>query len=154
RVAALGLRVGGGLALEVGAGNVVEQQVVLQAEQAPQPPLQVQFQHRLVRQQPVQGAVEPVVVDLVVGDAQQVAQGGAAEPVLGDVQFAGRLAEAGQDQDGGHLGPGHVLAPRPQPAVEQGVQVQGLPQPPAQPDVAEAAAALQPEAAQLDGDGL
>src|SRR5262245_15096794 len=41
RVAALRLRVGRGFALEVGAGDVVEQQVVLQTKEPAQPPLEM-----------------------------------------------------------------------------------------------------------------
>jgi hypothetical protein len=56
------------------------------------------------------------------------------------------------DQHGGQVRPGHVGALRRQQAVEQLVEAHGLPQPPAEPDVAEAPAALQAKAAQIDGD--
>src|SRR5262249_3940888 len=84
-VAAARLRVGGRLALEVGAGDVVQQQVVLQGEQPAQPLPQMDLQGALAGQEPVQRPVQAVAVGRVVGDAQRVAQGGAPEPVLGDV---------------------------------------------------------------------
>src|SRR5262245_1212900 len=154
RVAAPGLGVGDGLALEVGAGKVVEQPVVCQAEQ-PAPPLwQGDLQERLVGQQPIQGPREAIIVDLVVGNAQKVPAGGAAEPILGDVQLAGRLAEAGPDQHGRQLGPRPLCTSLRQPLFQKGIEVQRLPQAQPEPDVPEAAAALQVEAVQVDGDRL
>ena len=95
----------------------------------------------------VQGPIQAIIVDLVVANAEQVTQSGTAEPVFRDVQFTGGLAEAGQDQDGGHLGPRHLFTSRRQKALKQSVQTQRLPEAQAQPDVAKASAALQAEAA-------
>ena len=63
----------------------------------------------LVRQQPIQRAVEPVVVDLLGGQAQQILQRRAAVPVLGDVQLARRLAQPREHQHRGHRRPRHLL---------------------------------------------
>jgi hypothetical protein len=85
RVAALrqGIRVG--LAFEIRARHVVQQQVVLDGEQLAEPLLEKHFQRRLVRQQFVQPTVQTVVVDLVARHAQQIAQRGLPVEVLGDV---------------------------------------------------------------------
>ena len=93
-VAALGQRVALGQAFEVGAGHIVEQQVVLQREQLAQPAAQMLLEGLLVRQQPIQGAVETIVVDPLHWQPQQILQRGRAIPVLGDVQFAGRFGQA------------------------------------------------------------
>ena len=53
----------------------------------------MRFQSRLVRQQMFEAAIEPVLVDLLVTELQQVAKCRAAIPVLGNVQLARRLAE-------------------------------------------------------------
>ncbi len=54
-VAALGQRILGRLPLEVDAGDVVEEQVILQREEFPEALDQVLFQGRLVRQQTIEG---------------------------------------------------------------------------------------------------
>ena len=154
RVAAPGLRIGSGLALKVSAGDVVQEQVVFQVEQRAQSFFQVFFQSFLVRQQVIEGAIEAVVIHLGVGDAQQVAQGGPAEPVLGDVQFTGRLTQPSDDQDGHHACPGNFRRGASNKARQQLIQTDGLPQAPGEPNVPEPSAPLQAEAAQIDGDGL
>ena len=112
RVAAFcqGIRIG--LALEVRAGHVVQQQVVLDGEQLAEPLLEKHLQRRLVRQQFVQPAVQAVVVHLVDRHAQQIAQGALPIEVFGDVQFARRLAEPRDDQDQRRQRPGNMLLSR------------------------------------------
>ena len=109
-VAALGQRVGLRLAFEVGAGHVVQQQVVLELEQLAQPALEMGLQLLLVRQQAVQRAIQAIVVDRLGRHAQQVVQRRAAIPMLGDVQLARRLAQPGDHQDRRHRRPRHPLA--------------------------------------------
>jgi len=87
-IAPPGHRVAFGEPLEVGAGHVVEDQVVVQLKQFPQAVLEMGLQRFLVRQQRVEAAVEPVIVDLVRRHAQQVRQGRPLVGVLRDVQFA------------------------------------------------------------------
>ena len=53
RVTPLGRRIGLGLALEIRAGHIVQQQVVLQPEKIAQPIFQKDLQRLLVRQQRV-----------------------------------------------------------------------------------------------------
>ena len=62
-IAALRLRVRFGLALEIGAGHIVEQHFVLHREQLSAALGQMRLQRRLVRQQVIERAIEPVLVD-------------------------------------------------------------------------------------------
>jgi hypothetical protein len=64
RIASRGQRVAVRLALEVSARDVVQQEIIFQLEQGPEAFLEVRFERVLVRQEPVQRAIEPVVVDL------------------------------------------------------------------------------------------
>ena len=141
-------------ALEVCAGHVIEQQIVVEREELAQAPFQMRLERGLVRQQPVEGAVQPVVVDLRARDLEQVLQRGAAVPVLGDMQLARRLAQAGEHQDRGHRRPGHRLAPRRQQLRAQGVQPQRAPERPPEPHRPERPGALQADLIQPHRDRL
>ena len=112
RVAALGQRIGLGLALEIRAGHVVKQQVVLQLEELAQPLLQEDFQGLLVRQERVQRPIQPLLVDLLRRNTQQIGQGALGIEMLGDVQFARRIAEPAEHQHQGHQRPGNVFVAR------------------------------------------
>jgi hypothetical protein len=153
-VAALGQGVARRLPLEVDAGDVVEEQIVLQGEEFPQARDQVLFQRRLLRQQAIEGAVEAVVVDQRRGQGKQVLEGGPAVPVLRDMELARGFTQTGQDQHGGHRRPGHGFAALGQQPLEQLVQPQRAPEGPAKPDVAEGAAALEPDPVQADRDDV
>jgi len=98
-VAPRGQRVARRRPLEVGANHVVEQQVVRQGEGLPQALTQVLLDRCLVRQESIQRAVEPMVIDPLGRDPQQVLERGRPIPVLGDVQLA-----RGLTQPGDHLG--------------------------------------------------
>ena len=54
----------------------------------------MRLQRRLVREQAIERAIEPVLVDLLIAELQQIAKRCAAIPILGNVQLARRLAEA------------------------------------------------------------
>ncbi len=107
RVAALRLRIALSLPFKVGRGDVVQQHVVVQGKQLAHPPRQVRFERRFVRQQLVERAIQPVLVHQRLVQLQQIAQRRAPIPVLGNVQFARRLAQARRDQHRGHLLPRH-----------------------------------------------
>ena len=109
-VAALRQRIARRQSLEVRARHVVQQQVVLQREQLPQPRLQVTFDRFLVRQQTVERAVQAVVIHRFTRQRQQVLERGAPVPVLGDVQLARRLAQARDHQYRRHHRPRRRLA--------------------------------------------
>ena len=63
RVAALGLRIGGRLAFEVGRGDVVEQHFVVDREQLADAFGQMRLERRFMRQQLIERAIQPVLVD-------------------------------------------------------------------------------------------
>ena len=65
RITALCLRIAVGLAFKVSRGHVVDQKVVLQAKQFAQAVFQVFFQCFFVGQQLIQGAIPPVIIDLL-----------------------------------------------------------------------------------------
>ena len=92
RIAALRLRVGQRLALEIGAGDIVEQHFIAHREQFPATLRQMRFQRRLVREQMIEAAIEAILVDRLVAQLKQIAQRRAAVPILGNVQLARRLA--------------------------------------------------------------
>ena len=147
-VAPLGEGIADGLAFKVGAGHIVEEQVVVEGEQLPEAGDEVLLEGGLVGEELVQGAVEPVVIDARRGQRQQILEGGAPIPVLGDMQLARGLAQPGQDQHRRHGGPRHRLAPFGQQAREHRIEPQGAPQGPAKPHVAERAAAFEPDVPQ------
>ena len=57
----------------------------------------------------IERAVEPILVDLLVPELQQIAKRRAPVPVLGDVQLARRLAQPRRHQHRRHLRPGTRL---------------------------------------------
>ena len=82
RIAALGLRILLRLTLEVGAGHVGQQQIVVQLEQLSELFLQVLFQRGLVRQQRIQRTVQTILVDLLGRYTQQLRQSaGSVKPL-------------------------------------------------------------------------
>ena len=131
-----------GQTLEVGTGHVVEQEVVLQRKQLTQPPAEVLFERRLVRQQPIQRAVETIVVDPLLRQPAQIFQRGGAIPILRDMQFAGRLGQTCDDQYRRHLAPRDRFAPRRHQLRAQFVELERAPQLPSQPHPTEPAGAL------------
>lgn len=84
-MAALGLRVGFRLPLEIRAGDVVEQHFVLDREQLTAALRQMRFERRLMGQQAIEAAIEPILVDLLVAELKQVAQSRATVPILGNM---------------------------------------------------------------------
>ena len=113
RVAALGLRIGGRLAFEVGRGDVVEQHFVVHREELPDAFGQMRLERSFVRQQSIERPIQPVLVHQRLVQLQQIAQRRAPIPVLGNVQFARRLTQPGRHQHGGHLLPRLLLPCRP-----------------------------------------
>ena len=135
-VAAPGEWIGRGLSFEVGAGHVVEQQLVVEREQLAQAPLEMLLQTPLVRQQPVERPVQTVVVDPLHRHPREIRQRRPPVPILGNVQLARRLAQPRNHQDRRHRRPRHLLATRRHLRGAKPIELQRLPQSPAQPDVA------------------
>jgi hypothetical protein len=138
------------LAFEVRARHIVQQQIALEFEQLAQPLAQVFFQCLLVRQQLVERLVQPIRVDLLRRNAQELFQRRAPVPGVGDVQLTGRLAESSDREHRRHRAPGDRFAPRFDQRIEPCVEAQHSPQAPGQPDVAKVSGAFQANAAELD----
>jgi hypothetical protein len=104
----------------------------------------------LVHQHAIERSVETVVVDLVLGDAEQIIEGRLAIERLGDVQVARRHAQAADHVQRREIRPANVLAPFGHQAIERFVELQRVPQAQAEEHVAEAARAFDPHGLQLD----
>ncbi len=126
-VAAPGQRIGGGFALEISTGDVVEQQVVIERKQLAQALLQMRLERLLVRQQLVERAVQAVIVYPLLRHAEQIRQRRAAIPILGNVQLARRLAQSRDHQDRCHYRPRHTLASFGHPRGTEPVESQRTP---------------------------
>jgi hypothetical protein len=105
RVAAPRQRICFGLALEICARDIIEQHFVLNRKQLAAAPRQMRFERLLVQNKMIEGAVKPVLVDLIVLKLQQIGKRRAAIPILGNVQFARRLTQPRRHQNGRHLRP-------------------------------------------------
>ncbi len=149
-VPAPGQRVAFSQPLEVRRRHVVQQQVVVDLEQLPEPGSDVPLHGILVRQDLVQRPVQSLLVDLVHRHPEQVVQRRLAVPVLRDMQLARRLREPGQHQDRRHRRPRHLLPTGLDQLLEQHVKPQRPPQQPSQPDIAKLPRTLEPYPPQLD----
>jgi hypothetical protein len=79
----------------------------------------MRLQRGFVLQEMIERPVQPVLVDEVIAQSQQIRQRRALEPILGDVQFARRLAKTRRHQDRGDRRPWHrFLAARQQPVAK------------------------------------
>ena len=105
----------------------------------------------LVREQAIERAIEPVLVDLLITKLQQVAKRRATIPVLGNMQFARRLAQPGRHQHRRHLRPGDAFLARRKQSPAQLFEPQRAPQGERQIHVAELARALNADGLQANG---
>ena len=153
-VAAPRERIALGQTLEVGTGHVIEQKIVLQREEFTEPTTQMLLQRPLVRQQAIQRAVQTIVVDPLNRQSKQIFQGGGAVPSFGDVQFARRLKQSGDDQYRRHLRPRNRFPALRHQLCAQFLQFEHAPQLPSQPDPAEPARALQADSIESYRDAL
>ncbi len=113
----------------------------------------------LVLEQLVESLVEALVRDAVRVDADEVFQGGSAVPVLGDMQLTGRFAQPRDDENHRHVSPVDPFAAPRQRLLAEPVELQRLPQEPAEPNASEGPPFLQPylldaNARQLDGGSI
>jgi len=122
-----------GYTLEVGARHVIEQQVVVEIEQLSEALHQVGFDCLLVRQQSIQAAVEPLVVDCFNAYPEEILQRRGAVPALCHVQFAGWFAQSTNHQNRNDIGPLHRFTSTRQQGREQFIELQRLPQLQSQP---------------------
>ena len=111
RVAALCQWILRGQAFEVRAGHVVEQfRSYSRLKSLPSRDFKCISSAGLVGEEFIESAVTTIVVDFLLGHGEQVVERRAAEPVLGDVQFARRLAEPRDHQHRGHRRPRNFRA--------------------------------------------
>ena len=107
-VTVLGLRDLFAQTLEVGARQVIEENVELRVEQRPPLLHQVPVQCILVFDQPIQAAVQPIFAGRREVHAQQFIQGRLQEPLPMNPPFAARSDQPIDRQDRHHLFPGHI----------------------------------------------
>jgi hypothetical protein len=136
-IPALGQRIGFGLALEIGAGYVIEQDLVLDRKQLAAAPGQMRFAGGLMVHALIERAIEAVLVDLTLVELQELAKRGAPIPIFGDVQFARGFAKPRRDQHSGHLLPGDLFLARRQQSRAQIRRARAAPQGQGQIDIAE-----------------
>ena len=147
-IAALRLRVRLRLAFEIGARHVVEQHVVLDCEQLSATLGQMPFHGPLVREQSIERAIEPILVDLLLAELQQIAKHRSTIPVLGNVQLARRLAQPSRHQHRRHLRPCDPLLAHWKQPPAQLFEAHRTPQGERQVDIAKLARALNTNALQ------
>ena len=97
----------------------------------------MRFQGSLALEQQIERAIQPILVDQIGIQLQQIAQRRAPIPILGDVQLARRLAQPGRHQHCRHLRPRHRLLARRQQLLAQIAQPRAAPQRQRQVHVAE-----------------
>lgn len=97
-VAAVGFGHGVGVALEISAGQIVEQQVEGRAEEILPLLGEGLFEGGLVGEQPVQTAIEPVLVGHAGIGVEQHVHGALGKPFFVDEEFAARGEESVDDQ--------------------------------------------------------
>ena len=122
------------VAFEVGARDVIEQQVTLQLEKLTEPLFEMRFNCLLVRQKPVERGIEPIGRYLLGSHAEQILERSPAISLLFDVQFARRFAEPGDRQDRGYGAPRHILPALRKKLCQQPIEAEHSPRPPGQPD--------------------
>jgi hypothetical protein len=127
-----------GQALEVGTGQVVEQQVVVEPEQGAELVLEVVLDRSPGLQQSIQGPVQAVFGHGAIGDTEEVFQGRGAIPVLRRCRFTAGGAEPIDDLDGHDVGGPDGLLCLGDMSIDDLVEVEELPEPEARPDIAEA----------------
>ena len=96
----------------------------------------------------IEPAVEPILVDLLTAELEQIAKRRPAIPILGNVQLARRLAKSRRNQHGRHLRPRDtLLASRKQPLARR-LKTDAAPQRQRQIHIAKPTRAFDPNALQ------
>ena len=102
----------------------------------------------LCAQQQIERAIQPILVDQIAIELQQIAKRRAPVPVLGDVQLARRLAQPRRHQHRRHLRPGTRFLADGSSLLAQIGQARAPPQRQRQIDIAELPRAFDPHALQ------
>ena len=103
-----------------------------------------------MREQAIERAIEPILVDLLIAELQQIAKRRAAIPVFGDVQLARRLAQSSRHKHRRDLRPGDAFLAHRQQAPAQ-LQPQPTPQGERHIHIAKPTRALDANALQSNG---
>ena len=109
RIPARGLGVAGRLALKERAGHIVDQKLEAHAKPTLVARQQMLAKRLLVPVHRIEGAIQPVVVDLRPRQPQQVFQRRALIPAFSHAQFARLRVEAGDGQRADHRFPQQVF---------------------------------------------
>lgn len=125
-ITALGLGMVLQPALDVGAGQVVQQQVVAEVEEVATLLGQVFLKGSLVRFNEAEAALPVVERPPRPGIVEEFGQGRAGPP-LEDAAFAARIDQAVDGNAGGDRGPGHARADAAQEALQHAVESEVLP---------------------------
>jgi hypothetical protein len=115
-------------AFHIRASEIVKQHVELGSEQLAVSLLEVLLQLRLVRQNPIQTAVQARVVDLAVCDPQEVVQRRRWIPALFNRQFAAWRTQPVDCQKRRHTRPRHIGSTVIHRVLEEAIQFQAPPQ--------------------------
>ena len=151
-VAPPGLRVFLFLPLEVGRGDVVQEDVVADSKELAEAFFQMLLDRIFVLYELVQCPVEPLRVNLFIRDAKQISQRTRLVKLLRDMELTGWLAEPGDDQHFGQARPGDLRVNVRQQLFPELAQTELLDQLQGEPDVAEAPRAFHAHATGIDLD--
>jgi hypothetical protein len=140
----------GRLAFKVGARQIVEQDVEGGAEQVAPFLGQVLLEGGLVRDDPVQAAVEPVLACHGRIGVEQEVHRGLREPLFVDVQFAARIEQPVDREQFEHLGPRHLAGFAGETFLPERAQAELLPGVTTRPAITETARLLDRESREFD----
>ena len=108
----------------------------------------MRFKRCLVHKKMIERAIKAILVDLLVPELQQIAERRAPVPILGNVQFARRLAQPRRNQHGRHLRPANAFLARRKQALAQLLKARPTPQRKRQIDIAKSTRAVDANALQ------
>mgnify|MGYP000661908548 CR=1 FL=1 len=152
RVTALGLGHGLDVALKISAGQIVEQQIEGRAEEILPLLREVLFQGGLVRGDPIQAAIEPILLGHARVGVEQQVHGGLRKPFFVDGKFAARGDETIDGEKLDHFFPGHLACILGERIAPEGIQAQVAPELCGGPAIPEAARGLDSEGREFDLD--
>ena len=150
RIAELSLAVAGRIGLEVGAGQIVEQDLEADPEQILPAPAQVAEEWPLVGQQLVETAIQGIALGNPLVFAEQIPKGTVAIPMPVPAPRAARIDQAIGHQGLEHVQPASTLPTRRQPGRPESIPIKLSPALQGQPAGAPLPRAMQRQLAQAD----
>jgi hypothetical protein len=154
RIAALRQVVFVGQALEVGAGQIVKQEVVIELEERAESFFDVVFDGALGAEELIECALEAILGDSFVRDAEEIVESGGLVPVLGEGELAAGLTEAVDDFDGHDVGGRDGFFALGEMLADAVIEADELPEPACQPDIAELSGVGPADVAEADADNV